>query len=356
MTLSVVQKRKWKIAFQITISSILIGLTYPLIADGINELLPFLNGFFISLIGGLLISLLELEIFNTLTKRFTFIQSLIIKTTTYFLIFLSIIPTVILFIESIYLDRGIIEHFNSQQFQNFLYYEDFDVILFYALIFIGLIIFTRQISKKLGQGVLFSYISGRYHRPKEVERIFMYLDLRGSTPIAEKLGGVDFHHFMHDFYGDITESILAVKGSIYDYIGDKLIVAWDMQKGIENCNCILAYFNVKHKIFKIREKYINKYGIVPRFSASFHCGEVIIGELGDIKSQIIYQGEVLYQTAAIEKLFGKYAPEEDILISEPLVQKLKLPKLYSAEFITKIDDLSEGTIPVYTLIENKAIA
>ncbi|MEM6395351.1 MAG: adenylate/guanylate cyclase domain-containing protein [Bacteroidota bacterium] len=349
--LSVVQKRKWKITFQITVAAVTMGLIYPLIADGTKELLPFLNGFFISLIGGLFISLLELEIFYSLTRKFTFIQSLIIKTLTYFLIFAILIPTVLLFIESIYYGRGIAEHFHSDQFQEFLYQEDFDVILFYALIFIGLTIFTRQISKKLGQGVLASYISGRYHEPKEVERIFMYLDLRGSTPIAEKLGGVDFHQFMHDFYADITESILAVKGTIYDYIGDKLIVAWDMRKGTENSNCILAYFNVKYKIIKIREQYINRYGIVPRFSTSFHCGKVIIGELGDVKSQIVYQGEILYQTAAIEKLFGSHTPEEDILISGTLLERLKLPSLYKAEFVTEIDDLSEGVIPVYTLVE-----
>ena len=268
MQLSVIQKRKWRITFQITLAGVIIACIYPLLADGTSDIVPFLNSFFIGLIGGLTISLLELEVFNSMRRRLTFIQTFLFKTTVYFLFFALLIPLVMAFNESMALGRGLIEHFNSEQFQNFLFKEDYGVILFYALIFIGLIIFTRQISKKLGQGVLLSYVSGRYHHPKEVERIFMYLDLRGSTTIAEKLGGVEFHHFMHDFFSDITESILAVKGMIYDYIGDQLVVVWTMSDGLENANCILAYFNVKHRIKKIRERYLEKYGIVPRFSAT----------------------------------------------------------------------------------------
>lgn len=351
MQLSVIQKRKWRTTFQITLSGVVIACIYPLLADGTTDILPFLNSFFIGLIGGLLISLLELEIFNSLRHRLSFIQTFLLKTSVYFLLFALLIPLVMAFNESMNLGRGFVEHINSEQFQDFLYREDYGVILFYALIFIGLIIFTRQISKKLGQGVLLSYISGRYHQPKEVERIFMYLDLRGSTPIAEKLGGVDFHHFMHDFYSDITESILAVKGVIYDYIGDQLVVSWTMSDGLKNANCILAYFNVKHRILKIRERYLDKYGIVPRFSASFHCGTVIVGELGDVKSQIVYQGEVLYQNAEIEKLFGSHTPEEDIMISENLLQQLQLPALYQAKRIAEIDDFNQGSIPIYTLVE-----
>ncbi|MBK7871554.1 MAG: hypothetical protein IPJ74_13215 [Saprospiraceae bacterium] len=65
---------------------------------------------------------------------------------------------------------------------------------------------------------------------------------------------------------------------------------------------------------------------MPRFSASFHSGRVITGEIGDIKSQIVYHGELLYQLSVIEKLHGKFDLEEKYPHHSPID---------SADFITK---------------------
>ena len=51
-----------------------------------------------------------------------------------------------------------------------------------------IIIFFRQLDRILGPGVLLSYLLGRYHRPHREARIFMFLDLKSSTSLAEELG------------------------------------------------------------------------------------------------------------------------------------------------------------------------
>lgn len=352
MELPETQKRKIRSTLKITLVGILVGLCYPVFGDGFSEIIPFVNGFTIGLVGGLAISFLELEVFDPLKRRASFIKTFALKTSIYFFFFALLIPAVMAFNESIYLERGYLEHIKSDEFQAFLFKEDYDVLLFYAFGFIGLIIFIRQINRKLGQGVLINYISGRFHDPMEVERIFMYLDIRSSTTIAEQLGEIRFHHFLHDFFLDITECILSAKGMIYTYVGDQVIVTWKMKTGLEKANCIMAYFNAKNRIKRLREQYLEKYGFVPRFSTSFHCGNVIIGELGDVKSQIVYQGEVLYETSAIEKKFRELQLKEDILISEPLLKRLPLPALFKASRKAEIMDNEKDKLGIYTLEED----
>ena len=70
--------------------------------------------------------------------------------------------------------------------------------------------------------------------------------------------------------------------------------------------------------------YESKYGRVPEFSASFHCGKVVVGEVGEVKSQISYFGNVLYETAELEKMCGMFKVE--LLISEQLLKETNIPK------------------------------
>ena len=352
MLLTIVQRRKLRTAGRIVLAGLVIGLVYPLFADGFTKFLPYINGALIGVIGGSFVSLMELEIFDFKKRRRSFIITLMQKVTLYFLFFACIIPLIMGFTESIYYDRGYWEHITSQKFQHFLHEEDFGIILFYAFTFILIIIFTRQISRKMGQGVLVNYISGRFHQPREVERIFMFLDIRSSTTIAEKLGGIKFHRFLHDFFTDISASILASKGVIYRYVGDQVVVTWKIKAGIENANCIRTYFKIKSKMKLLHEKYYSAYGFVPRFSTSFNCGKVVVGEIGEVKSQIVYHGELLYQTAAIEKQFSKHDLKESILISENLIKLLPIPSLYKIDKVAEIDNFEGGTMDIYTLIES----
>ena len=55
-----------------------------------------------------------------------------------------------------------------------------------------------------------------YTKPfSEVERIFMFLDIRSSTTIAEELGHIQYFELLNDFFRDIAEPISNNKGQIY---------------------------------------------------------------------------------------------------------------------------------------------
>ena len=52
-------------------------------------------------------------------------------------------------------------------------------------------------------------MAGVYHRPKAEERIFLFLDLEGSTQLAERLGSARYFELLRRFVDDLTEPVVA---------------------------------------------------------------------------------------------------------------------------------------------------
>ena len=127
--------------------------------------------------------------------------------------------------------------------------EDLENFLFWLIILIGTLVIL-QVNDKYGPGVFASFLLGRYFHPKKEERIFMFLDLRSSTSIAEKLGDVHYFNFIKDVFQHATPSILYSKGEIYQYVGDEIVISWKTYEGTENANCIQCFFNIQSSLKK----------------------------------------------------------------------------------------------------------
>jgi adenylate cyclase len=76
-------------------------------------------------------------------------------------------------------------------------------IYFGVVVLLGL--FFVQVAEKFGQGVLLSFLLGKYHRPKEEDRIFMFIDLTSSTTYAESLGHLRYSELIQDCFFDLTD-------------------------------------------------------------------------------------------------------------------------------------------------------
>ncbi len=74
----------------------------------------------------------------------------------------------------------------------------------------------------VGGRVLFNFLLGRYNRPLREERVFMFLDLAGSTPLAEKMGDLAIHSLIGRFFFDIARPIAEHQGETHRYIGDEV--------------------------------------------------------------------------------------------------------------------------------------
>jgi len=245
---------------------------------------------------------------------------------------------------------GFWEYLKSAEFRDFMVNQDFDIILTYTLFFLIIITFTIQMTRKIGYTMLLDTITGKYHTPREEDRIFMLLDLKSSTSIAEKFGSLKYHQFLNDFYCDITKYIVTAIGSIYRYVGDEIMVSWEKKTGLLNAICLRTYFYINFEIRRQREKYLMNYGLVPEYTTCFHAGSIIAGEIGEVKSQIVFSGETLSELQKLKKASATY--QKNLIISETLIHQLDLPPIYVKEVLGNIP-LNPGKqeFKVYTLTE-----
>ncbi len=198
-----------------------------------------------------------------------------------------------------------------------------------------------QVDNKFGSGILFNFIKGRYRKPRKEERIFMFVDIKSSTQIAEILGNQLYHEFLKDFFAHTTNAIIFNKGQIYQYVGDEVVISWPLENKDENSRCISCFFDMKGSIQKRSSYYLEKYGVVPEFKAGIHTGEVIAGEIGIIKRDITYSGDVLNTTARIQSQCN--ALKSLLLISNLVRNKIDLNPLFDVTSVGEIALRGKGT-------------
>jgi adenylate cyclase len=187
-------------------------------------------------------------------------------------------------------------------------------------------IFMLRAREKFGPGTISSFLTGRYFTPKEEVRVFLFLDLKSSTSIAEKLGPLKYHRFLNDFYREITYPILYKKGEIYQYVGDEISISWNEKDGIKNNNCIECFFEIENAVIQSMNEFLNKYDVCPEFKAGIHIGKTVAGEIGIIKREIVYSGDTLNTTSRLQELCNVLG--EKLIVSGDLINKLTYNKNY----------------------------
>jgi adenylate cyclase len=180
--------------------------------------------------------------------------------------------------------------------------------------------FYAGISDNLGQKVLLNFFTGKYHNPKEEERIFMFLDMKSSTALAEQLGHIRYFELLREYYNDLSDPIIDHSGEVYQYVGDEVVISWESGSGARNNNCIHCFFGMAKALRERESHYTKKYGAAPSFKAGIHCGKVTAGEIGALKKEIFFTGDVLNVTARIQGMCNDYG--ETLLISGELLKKL----------------------------------
>lgn len=188
---------------------------------------------------------------------------------------------------------------------------------FWLLVLITTLI-TLFVNDKYGPGIFSKFLMGKYFNPTKEERIFMFLDLKGATTIAEKLGEQKYFNFLQSVFKDITRVLIDTEGEVYQYVGDEVTVSWDMETGIKDQNCIRCFLDIQNRLELLSDEYVRKFGAIPEFKAGIHCGSVMTGEVGVIKREIVYSGDVLNTTARIMSKCNELGVR--LLISEQLVE------------------------------------
>ena len=285
-----------------------------------NFVRNLITSVFIASIGGILIGATEVFYFQRKFRKFSLGKALTLKTLFYSsgLIILILIGSFIY--HSVFSGRSVFDPAVLKGVQNHMFSNLFcaQVISWSAVILITQ--FVLIVRDKFGKGVLVQFLLGKYHKPKTETRIFMFLDIKSSTTIAEKIRHKKYFELLNDFFNDVTDPIIYNKGEIYQYVGDEITVSWKLENGIENLNCINCFFEIDKLIQNLSDRYTAKYNLVPEFKAGLHVGEVITGEVGVVKKEIVFSGDVLNTTSRIQAECNRL--NSRLLISKNLLDKL----------------------------------
>jgi adenylate cyclase len=176
------------------------------------------------------------------------------------------------------------------------------------------------VGRKLGPGVAWNWIRGYYHQPREEDRIFLFLDLRGSTTLAESMGDLAYSAMIRDCFADLTDPALENRAQISHYVGDEAVITWPTAEGLVDARCLRLYFDFRDRLRERNDHYEKAYGVVPTFKAGVHLGRVITTEVGELKSEFVFHGDVVNITSRIQGLCNALGAE--LLASEALVQQL----------------------------------
>lgn len=304
--------------------------TYPVTGSPYSFRINLITVVIFSLFTGLAIGFFETFYLKSLFDRRSFSSKLVFKS----LFYISSLM-IFIFITSLYGNsRGTgLSMFHPDtvaRASSFIDSFSFWILLLYIATMVFLSLFTVQVRDNLGPEVFYNFLFGKYHQPKEEKRVFMFVDMKSSTRIAESLGHVSYFKLLNDYYADMTKAIVRSGGEIYQYVGDEVVISWDLNSAFDNFNCIECFFEAK-KIFEERkEYYVKAYGLSPGFKAGMHWGEVTTGEIGSIKKDIIFTGDVLNTCARIQSLCNSLA--SDNLMSEALLNQLAINDLYKVSF------------------------
>lgn len=161
------------------------------------------------------------------------------------------------------------------------------------------------IANIIGPRALRNFITGRYHSPVEENRFVLYVDIAGSTGLAEQLGGVGIHRFLDRTFRLLTLTVVDYRGEVLNYVGDEVIVTWPEDVGAVDCRPLQCFIAMRGALADASRQFEREFGAAPKIRGSLHFGPVIVGEIGDVKRAIVFNGDVMNTGARLEELSRK---------------------------------------------------
>ncbi|WP_040854878.1 adenylate/guanylate cyclase domain-containing protein [Phyllobacterium sp. YR531] len=191
--------------------------------------------------------------------------------------------------------------------------------------------FVARVRELLGRDVFLSLLIGRYRKPIEEERVFLFIDLVGSTSFAQEFGDIRAQQFLSALFATFAEPVRRYLGAIDDYVGDAAIITWPMSRGIKDGNSVKCIFAILDLIEADQEKWIKDFGRVPQLRAALHGGPIITAEIGVDHHKITYFGDTVNTTARLETLCRTL--DAPVLISSDLAGRLEFDSEIQPEFL-----------------------
>ncbi|WP_024520326.1 adenylate/guanylate cyclase domain-containing protein [Bradyrhizobium sp. Tv2a-2] len=178
-----------------------------------------------------------------------------------------------------------------------------------------------ELTRLIGTRVLFNFLIGRYRRPIREQRVLLFLDLAGSTSLAEAMGEVRVQDLLTRFFYDIDAAITDHGGEVHAYVGDEVIVTWRVKGDQQQSRYLDCFFAIQDRIAASADQYRAEFALVPDFRAGMHAGPVVISECGNSHRQVAYFGDTMNVAARLQGLCKEM--DRGLLVSGELLRLSK---------------------------------
>jgi adenylate cyclase len=270
----------------------------------------------VGILFGVLIAIIN-RISDTPALRKRPVIQLIVYRTILYIISFAVVGAIVLMVFAllIYPWEKLIDLFDAVTYR---YFVSFGLWLILAVAGINV---ALEISRLVGPGRLTRLLLGRYRKPSDQERIFLFMDMKGSTATAEKLGHTRYSELMQECYHDLTQVVMQFGAEIYQYVGDEVVVSWPLSmKGKPAFESVQFFFAYQEILKKKGPLYAAKFGLMPEFRGGIDVGAVTVIEIGDVKRDIAYYGDVLNTSARILDLCK--TRKEKLMVSERISKSI----------------------------------
>ena len=175
-----------------------------------------------------------------------------------------------------------------------------DLAVVFSLLVCLMVVAMMQVAQLLGFRTAIALFLGRYRQPRPERRFFLFVDVAGSTGIAERLGPLEAHRFLAAVFAAAAEPVAACRGEIAQYVGDEVVVTWTEAAGAVEARPLRCFFEIENALEKQKAFFEKTFSSEPRLRAALHFGEVIAGEVGVWRRSIVFHGDVMNTASRLE--------------------------------------------------------
>jgi adenylate cyclase len=169
------------------------------------------------------------------------------------------------------------------------------------LVAVAVLVMMFQAAGLVGYRTFMALLLGRYRRPYAERRFFLFVDVVGSTAIAERLGALEAHRFLAAVFSAVAEPIEMCRGEIYQYVGDEIVITWVEADGVADARPVRCFFAMRAALAADTNRFVQRFGVPAELRAALHLGEVIAGEVGQVRRAIVFHGDVMNTTGRLEQ-------------------------------------------------------
>lgn len=110
----------------------------------------------------------------------------------------------------------------------------------------------------------------------------LFLDIRGFTPLSEKLSPPELVDTLNTMFNMITETTLANRGTIDKFIGDAAMILFGAPLDVEEHErlAVKTAHEIQQGMNEIRKTIREKYGCEVNVGIGIHTGTVVVGNIG----------------------------------------------------------------------------